>query len=143
MKKIVIIYWSGTGNTAKMAEAVADGAKKAGAEVTILRVDQATKEDVMAADGIAFGCPSMGSEVLEEGEMEPFISMIEQEPLAQKPMALFGSFDWGDGQWMREWYERMKNTGAQLVADGLAIQNTPDQIGLSLCETLGNSLVHG
>jgi flavodoxin I len=97
MKKISVIYWSGTGNTQEMAVAVAEGAKAEGAEVNIVSVDKAAKEDVLNADAVALGCPAMGCEVLEEAEMEPFVVMIEKERLEGKPIALFGSFDWGDG----------------------------------------------
>ena len=140
MKKISIIYWSGTGNTQKMAVAIAEGAKVDGTEVSLLSVNQATKDDVLNSDAVALGCPSMGCEVLEEAEMEPFVYEIEKEKLEGKPMALFGSFDWGDGQWMSDCEERMKNTGASLVDEGLKIQNTPDDEGLELCRELGRKL---
>ncbi len=140
MKKISIIYWSGTGNTEKMAEAVAQGAKLGGGEVKLLEVGQATLEDVLNADAVALGCPSMGNEVLEEDEMEPFVSSLEKASLSGKPFALFGSYDWGDGEWMRSWVERMKNCGVNLVADGLIVNNTPDEDGLQESSQLGQKL---
>ncbi|AEV67614.1 flavodoxin [Acetivibrio clariflavus] len=140
MKKISIIYWSGTGNTQKMAEAVAEGAREGGNEVKLLSVDSASKEDVLNSDAVAFGCPSMGCEQLEEIEMEPFICEIEKENISGKPVALFGSYDWGDGQWMRDWEDRMKASGVNLIAEGLTIQNTPDDDGLKRCKELGKKL---
>jgi flavodoxin short chain len=140
MRKITVIYWSGTGNTQKMASAVAEGARMAGAGVQILEVDKALREDVMNADAVALGCPAMGTEVLEEDEMEPFISSLEKENLQGLNLALFGSYDWGDGEWMREWEERMKKTGACLVDKGLIIQLEPDTEGLAKCWELGDTL---
>ena len=140
MKNIVVIYWSGTGNTEMMADAVAEGVKAHGANVRILPVGKASVEDVLNADAVALGCPSMGCEVLEEEEMEPFVSQVEKHKLEGKPLALFGSYDWGDGQWMREWEERMKKTGVNLVAEGLIVQNTPDEEGSKLCRALGSKL---
>lgn len=140
MKNVTIIYWSGTGNTQQMAAAVAEGAKKEGIEVTLKEVANAVIEDVTKADAVALGCPSMGVEVLEEEEMEPFVESLEKVSLSDKPFALFGSFDWGDGQWMREWTDRMANLGVKLLADGLAVQNTPDEEGLSSCRELGSKL---
>ncbi len=140
MKNLSIIYWSGTGNTWKMAEAVAEGAKQDGINVRILAVAEASKEDVLAADAVALGCPSMGCEVLEETEMEPFVESLESENLSGKPVVLFGSFDWGDGQWMQDWAERMEKMGVRLLAEGLTVQNTPDEEGLALCRALGAKL---
>jgi len=141
MKNISIIYWSATGNTEKMAMAIAEGANVEGNIVKVIEVVKASKDDVLKADAVAFGCPSMGAEVLEEDEMEPFVQSLETENLKDKPMVLFGSYDWGDGQWMREWDDRMKSLGVKLLADGLTIQNTPDEEGLTLCRQLGTRLV--
>ena len=140
MKKITVIYWSGTGNTEAMAEAVAAGAGSEGVEVTVVPVSEAAKADLISADAVALGCPAMGDEVLEEGEMEPFVSTLEQAGLHGKPLALFGSYDWGDGQWMRDWAERMKACGAQLVNEGLIVKNNPDEMALDKCKKLGAEL---
>jgi len=99
MKKITIIYWSGTGNTQKIAVSVAEGAKLESTEVNLFSVNKAKIEDVLNSDAIALGCPSMGNEELEEFEMEPFVKGIEKENLKGKSIALFGSYDWGDGQY--------------------------------------------
>lgn len=139
MKKIAVIYWSGTGNTQMMAQAVAQGAGQGGASVSLLSVDKATREDVLQADALALGCPAMGNEVLEETEMEPFVESLAGD-LAGKPVALFGSYDWGDGQWMRDWAEKAKAQNAQLVGEGLIVHNTPDQAGLDQCVDLGSKL---
>ena len=123
-----------------MAEAIAEGARAGGNEINLLSVDKATKEDVLNSDAVAFGCPSMGSEELEDTEMEPFIGEIEKENINGKPIALFGSYDWGDGQWMRDWEDRMKAVGANLIEEGLIIRNTPDDEGLKRCKELGKKL---
>jgi flavodoxin I len=140
MKRVVVIYWSGTGNTEKMASAVAEGARKAGASVQILAVGDASVESVANADAVALGCPAMGAETLEEEEMEPFICSLEGEDLQGKSLALFGSYDWGDGEWMRAWEIRMKKAGARLVGKGLIVQLEPDGEGLDKCRELGESL---
>ncbi|SDE40823.1 flavodoxin [Sporomusa acidovorans] len=140
MKKVRVIYWSGTGNTEKMAQAVASGAKTADTEVTLLSVAEATAKHVEEADYLALGCPSMGNEELEESEMEPFVNSIASL-VKNKPLVLFGSYGWGDGQWMNDWTQRMKDQGATLVDDSLIINETPDDEGLKKCRTLGMQLV--
>ena len=107
--KVTIVYWSGTGNTEMMANAVAEGAKNAGAEVQLLPVATADA-DVLESDVILFGCPAMGSEELEDGEFEPFFSSVESG-LSGKRVGLFGSYDWGDGEWMRSWQARVVSNG--------------------------------
>ena len=137
MGKVSIVYWSGTGNTEAMAAAMAEGAKDAGAEVELLTVDKADAAALSEAKAFALGCPAMGAEVLEEGEMEPFMAELDSQ-IAGKTIALFGSYDWGDGEWMRTWCGRAKDAGAELVEDeGLIVNNTPDDEGLAACRELG------
>ena len=124
--KTVIIYWSGTGNTQAMAEAIESGLKQGGAETALISVDKANVDMMDAYEAFAFGCPSMGDEVLEEGEFEPFFASIEGK-LAGKKVALFGSYGWGDGKWMREWVKRVKDAGANLYEEGLIMQEVPDE----------------
>ena len=132
--KTAVIYWSGTGNTEAMAKAVAEGA---GAELFSV---SAFSGDVADYDAVAFGCPAMGAENLEEGEFEPFFEGIESK-LSGKKGALFGSYGWGDGEWMREWAERVKNDGAALVNDeGLIVNEAPDDAALADCKALGAKL---
>ena len=139
MKTVSVIYWSGTGNTKVMAEAIATGAKEANAEVLLLSVEEASVEHVVNADAIALGCPSMGAEVLAEAEMEPFVSLIEGK-VKEKPMALFGSYGWGNGEWMEDWVQRMSLAGAKVIDAGLIAQNTPDSSSLEACNGLGRRL---
>jgi flavodoxin short chain len=143
MKKIAIVYWSGTGNTRAMAEALAGGAKEAGAEAVLIEAGKAKTDEALAADAIALGCPAMGAEILEETEMEPFIADLCAKGLSGKALALFGSYDWGDGQWMRDWEERMKTAGGKLVAPGLTVHLDPDAAGVSACADLGKKLAAG
>lgn len=141
MKNIAVIYWSGTGNTQRMAVAIAEGAKAYDeTSVKLMEAGRASKEDVVSADALALGCPAMGEEALEEEEMEPFVDALEEKELSGKPLVLFGSYDWGDGQWMRDWEERMKGKGAVLLESGLIIQNTPDDEELDRCIALGQRL---
>ena len=140
MSKVAIVYWSGTGNTEEMANKVAEGAKAAGAEVEVISADDFDGTDISSFDGVAFGCPAMGDEELEDGEFEPFFSDLEGK-LSGKKVALFGSYDWGDGEWMRTWCGRAKDAGAELVDDeGLIVNNTPDDEGLAACRELGGKL---
>ena len=133
--KVSIVYWSGTGNTEAMANAVAEGAKGAGAEVELLPVSEAS-EDVLASDALILGCPAMGAEQLEESEFEPFFSAIEGK-LAGKKVGLFGSYDWGDGEWMRTWQERVVIAGGNMITDGIIANNAPDDEALAACKSLG------
>ena len=132
--KTAVIYWSGSGNTEAMAKAVAEGA---GAE--LFNVSEFSG-DVAEYDRLAFGCPAMGAENLEESEFEPFFAENEGK-LSGKKVALFGSYGWGDGEWMREWAERVKNDGAVLVNDeGLIVNEAPDNAALADCKALGAKL---
>lgn len=140
MKKVTIIYWSGTGNTEMMANAISEGVKDVGNPVDVVRVEDANKDMVVNSELLAFGCPSMGAEVLEEELMEPFIESLKDIDLTGKRVALFGSYDWGDGEWMRDWEERMKSYGASVVDEGLIIHLTPDNDGVEKCKDLGDSL---
>ena len=108
MSKIAVVYWSGTGNTKAMADAVEEGAKGKGAEVSVFEASEFAAKQAGDFDGIAFGCSAMGDEVLEESEFDPMFTDVEKA-LSGKKIALFGSYGWGDGQWMRDWTGR---TGA-------------------------------
>ncbi len=140
MKKVTIIYWSGTGNTEMMANAISEGVKDVGNPVDVVKVEDANKDMVVNSELLAFGCPSMGAEVLEEELMEPFIESLKDIDFTGKKVALFGSYDWGDGEWMRDWEERMKGYGASVVDEGLIIHLTPDNDGVEKCKDLGDSL---
>lgn len=135
--KVKIVYWSGTGNTEAMAQAVYDGAISGGAEVELIPVSIADKS-VLDADVIIFGCPAMGAEQLEEGEFEPFFEGIERE-LNGKKIGLFGSYDWGDGEWMRTWQARAEEDGAVMIQDGVIANNAPDEMALIECKALGEA----
>ena len=140
MSKIAVVYWSGTGNTEAMANAVANGAKNAGAEVELLPAGAFGAEQMDAYSAIAFGCPAMGAETLEESEFEPMFSGCEGK-LSGKKVGLFGSYGWGDGEWMRTWAETCRNDGAVLVSDGVICCNAPDDDAVRQCEALGAALV--
>ena len=140
MKKIAIVYWSGTGNTEAMAKSIAEGAKDTGADVSVFTASAFSPDMVSDYEAIAFGCPSMGAEELEGSEFEPMFSSVENQ-LAGKKIALFGSYGWGDGQWMRDWQERCGSVGAELLrGEGLIINETPDEDHLKQCRELGQAL---
>lgn len=140
MSKIAVVYWSGTGNTQAMAEAVAEGASQAGAEVTVFEAVDFSPEQMGAFDAVAFGCPSMGAEQLEESEFAPMFT--ECEPmLSGKRIALFGSYGWGDGEWMRNWEQTCTADGAVLVCDSVICNEAPDEDGVEACKMLGKALV--
>lgn len=137
---ISVVYWSGTGNTEAMANAVAEGIKEAGAEAKLLNVGSASVDELAAEDVFALGCPSMGCEELEDSEMEPFVQELEGK-VSGKKILLFGSYGWGDGEWMRNWEERMKNAGAVLVGDAGVIANeAPDDEAVEVCKAAGKAL---
>jgi flavodoxin short chain len=126
MSKTAIIYWSGTGTTEAMAQAIRRGMEEAGADADLLAAGDAGADAADRYERFAFGCPSMGNEVLEEGEFEPFFTAIEGK-LAAKKVALFGSYGWGDGQWMRDWQERVKTAGADLFEEGFIAQESANE----------------
>ena len=134
MSKIAVVYWSGTGNTQAMAEAVAKGC-----DGELFTADIFGPDQVQSFDAIAFGCPSMGAEQLEESEFEPMFESCK--PLLKgKKIALFGSFGWGDGEWMRTWEEDCRTLGAVLACDSVICQETPDDDALEKCAALGAAL---
>ena len=139
MSKVAVVFWSGTGNTQTMADAVVEGAQGAGAEVTVLGASEFTADDVASYDAIAFGCPAMGAEQLEESEFEPMFADVEGS-LSGKKVGLFGSYGWGDGTWMNDWSDRVKEDGADLVSDGVIANNEPDDDALEACRALGAAL---
>ena len=140
MKKTAVVYWSGTGNTEAMAKAVAEGMESAGAQVTMLTPDQVKASELSAYDAIAFGCPAMGSEVLEEMEFQPMFDACKRS-LGGKRVALFGSYGWGDGEWMRTWESDCDNAGVNLVCESVICTETPDDAALEACRALGKALV--
>lgn len=139
MSKVAVVYWSGTGNTQTMAEAVAAGAKEKGAEAVLLTSAQFDAGQIAEYDGIAFGCPAMGAEVLEEDEFEPMFTAVEGS-LGDTKVALFGSYGWGDGEWMRDWDARCRDKGINLVTDYVMANEAPDDDAIAACKALGAAL---
>lgn len=139
MSKVAVVYWSSTGNTEAMANAVAEGAKAAGCDVSVFECADFSADKVDEFDAIAFGCPAMGAEVLEEDEFDPMFTGCEGK-ISGKKLALFGSYGWGDGEWMSDWEERCKKDGAVLAADSVICQETPDDDALESCKALGKAL---
>lgn len=140
MSKVAVVYWTGTGNTEAMANAVVEGAKDAGAEVVdLIFSDDFGPDQLDNYDSIAFGCPAMGDEVLEEFSFEPMFASVEGN-LGGKKIAIFGSYEWNDGQWMRDWEERVQAAKATLMADSIIVNGEPaDDSAISDLKSLGST----
>ena len=139
MSKVAVVYWSGTGNTEAMANKVAEGAKAAGAEVEVISADDFDGTDISSFDGVAFGCPAMGDEELEDSVFQPVFEACEAK-LAGKKVALFGSYGWGDGEWMRSWEEKCQNDGVALAIDSVICNEDPDDEAQAACIELGKAI---
>ena len=139
MGKIAVVYWSGTGNTETMANAVLEGAKGKGADAVLFTSAEFDVSMMDAYDAVAFGCPAMGDEVLEEDEFEPMFDDCK-DALKDKKIALFGSYGWGDGEWMRNWEESCKEAGAVLATESVICNDMPDDDGVENCKALGAAL---
>ena len=139
MSKVAVVYWSGSGNTEAMADKVAEGAKAAGAEVEVISADDFAGTDIEGFDGVAFGCPAMGDEELEDSVFLPVFEACEPK-LAGKKVVLFGSYGWGDGEWMRSWEEKCKNDGVVLAADSVICNEEPDDEAQADCIELGKAI---
>lgn len=140
MNQIMVVYWSQTGNTQVMANAVAEGVREAGKECTVADVSSVSPDILKDTAVFALGCPAMGAEVLEEGEMEPFMEEVDAFA-GGRQIGLFGSYGWGDGQWMRDWEERVVNAGGSVVGgQGVVANEAPDEEALAGCRELGKQL---
>ena len=140
MSKISVVFWTQGGNTESMANAIVEGIKEAGKEAEAVFVSDMNIDELKGEGVFALGCPAMGAEVLEESEMEPFVADVEGFASGKK-IGLFGSYGWGDGQWMRDWEDRMKAAGAEVACgEGIITQETPDDDALVKCKELGKTL---
>ena len=139
MSKVAIVYWSGTGNTEAMANYVAEGVKKAGGEADLFTSAEFGADKAGEYDRIAFGCPSMGAEQLEESEFQPMFDEVSPV-LSGKKIALFGSYGWGDGEWMRNWEKDCDDAGINLVCDSITCQEAPNDDTLEACRAMGKQL---
>ncbi len=140
MSKVAIVYWSGTGNTEAMAQAVAEGVKAGAGEAVLLTAAEFDAGMADSFDAIAFGCPAMGAEELEESEFAPMFAACEPK-LSGKKLGLFGSYGWGDGEWMRTWEDTCRGDGAQVIGEPVICNEAPDDDALSACKALGTALV--
>lgn len=138
MEKVLIAYWSGTGNTEIMADSIEEGCLMQGADVTKVSVSE--QPSIEGYDRLILGCSSMGDEVLEESEFAPWYDSIKNE-LSSKKVALFGSYGWGDGQWMRDWDEEVSMLGANNFEPSLIINYTPDELGKTQCVEFGKDFM--
>ena len=141
MNKLAIVYWSGTGNTETMANCIADGARESGAEVAMLSPGEFSATRFSEFGVVAFGCPAMGAEQLEESEFEPMYQDLRGS-LSGKPVGLFGSYGWGDGEWIRTWAEDAEAAGARLVVEPVMASGSPDGDAETACAALGTALAN-
>ena len=139
MSKVAVVFWSQTGNTEAMANLVAEGVQAAGGEAEVIYCSDFNAGRIAEFSAFAFGCPAMGDEVLEETEFQPMWDEVKGS-LSGKKVGLFGSYGWGDGQWMRDWVERCRNAGANLIGEGLILNGTPDADGEAQCFELGKQI---
>ncbi|MDD2978501.1 MAG: flavodoxin [Hespellia sp.] len=140
MENVKVVYWSGTGNTEAMAYYVAEGAKEGGAQAETISVESVDSAALLSDKCFALGCPSMGAEELEESTMEPFVAEIEGK-VAGKQIVLFGSYGWGDGEWMRNWVERMEAAGATIIGgEGIIANASPDEDAIAQLKAAGKQL---
>lgn len=137
---VKIVFWSGTGNTEAMAAYIAEGVKSAGGEADVIPVSAASADELKNEKAFALGCPSMGAEQLEETEMEPFMQELESG-IAGKQIVLFGSYGWGNQEWMRDWEDRVAAAGATVIdGEGIAILGAPDDDTIEKCKAAGRTL---
>lgn len=139
MSKVAVVYWSGTGNTEAMANAVAEGVRGKGAEAELIQSADFSAARMKEYDAVAFGCPSMGVEELEDTEFAPMFDEVEKSLMGKK-IALFGSYGWGDGEWMRNWDERCQSAGAAMACDYVICNEAPDDDAVAACKALGEAL---
>ena len=139
MHKIAVVYWSSTGNTEEMAKAIAQGARGAGASCDLLTCDRMDAEKVKQYDALLFGCPAMGAEELEQDAFEPMFSAVKPA-LADKKVALFGSYGWGGGEWMQTWEADCAASGISLAHESVICNEAPDDDALAACKALGAAL---
>ncbi len=139
MSKVAVVFWSGTGNTEAMAGFVAEGAKEAGAEVSVIPSAEFTADAAAGFDGIAFGCPSMGTEQLEEMDFQPMWDDVKGS-ISGKKVGLFGSYGWGDGEWMRNWRDECGTLGVNMPADDVICNGAPDEDAAANCRALGQAI---
>ena len=136
MSKVAVVFWTQSGNTEQMAQAVADGAKNAGADVDLLETSDFLPASVSEYQGLAFGCPAMGDEPLEDSEFQPLWDSVKGSLIGKK-IGIFGSYGWGDGEWMRDWEGRCGAAGAHLACESVICNDAPDEETLSACRGMG------
>lgn len=138
--KTAVVYWSGTGNTEAMAREVEEGMKEGGAQTEVFEASDFSKDKMGDYDAMAFGCPSMGDEELEDTEFAPMFESCKRD-ISGKKIGLFGSYGWGDGAWMRNWEAQCREDGAILAQEGVICNEEPDEEAREACRRLGRALV--
>ena len=138
MNSVAIVYWSGTGNTEAMADLVAEGVEQAGGNAEVIQCSSFSSDQIDSYDVIAFGCPAMGDEELEDMEFLPMYDEVEPV-LGDKPIALFGSYDWNNGEWMDYWKERAEGAGLNVIATTIA-KDYPLDEEADACVELGRKI---
>lgn len=134
-----VIYWSGTGNTEVMAKLIIEGIEAEGQKGELINISSKDIDSLKDEKVVVLGCPSMGQEQLEESEFEPFMKSIEED-LKGKKVVLFGSYGWGDGEWMRNWQDAMISIGADMPLDPIIVNDEPEGQDIELCKELGRNI---
>lgn len=139
MSKVFVVYWSGTGNTERMATRIGEGILNGEKEAIVADVSDVNPDDLKDIPAFALGCPSMGDEELDS-DMDDFVEKITKFAQGKK-IGLFGSYGWGNGEWMQAWEDRLKNAGAEIVLEhGIICLDAPDDDTLEQCFELGKNL---
>ncbi len=133
---ILVVYWTGTGNTEIIAQKIHEGILEAGVDADLKLIDEVLADDISSYDKIAIGCPSMGIEELEPEEFLPWYDEIEPL-LGDKPLVIFGSYGWGEGEWMDYWQDRVRDLGLNLFEEGIKINSTPSSKEALMCKEFG------
>ena len=139
MKKVSIIYWSNGGNVEVIANAICEGASIGDVEIETKHVVDASIEDVLEADAVAFGSPAMINDDIEEIDMKPFISSLKELEIRNKPLVLFGSCGWRDQKFIDKWEKNMEDYGFKVLGK-LAVKDSIGQDDLRKAKELGNLL---
>ncbi|WP_294403555.1 flavodoxin [uncultured Clostridium sp.] len=134
-----IVYYSLSGNTKRMAELIADGIKMRGKDAELVDFESIGAEEAVNEEVIILGCPSQGVESLEESVVEPFVESLEGK-INGKKVALFGSYGWGNGEWMKDWEERLESYGGKLIGEGLIINEMPEDENEQVCIDFGKMI---
>ncbi|MDO9098074.1 MAG: flavodoxin domain-containing protein [Candidatus Methanoperedens sp.] len=134
MAKLAIIYGTGFGNTGIMAKAIEEGARNAGIEVLMKKVEEASPADVERADAIVIGSPTYKGAGMPT--VIKFVESLSKLPLKGKVGAAFGSYGWS-GEAAGAISKKLKGYGMDVIEPDLRIKRIPEAEGIETCKELG------